>query len=205
MCGNTETMTEDSRQLFLTLNQDILIKKFHLKNDEKFLYMTFFGKEYKIDRRQGYISEGNTPMPADHDTMMGIYDMLSYSADKATLPELTGQWETLSNLGGIIGSGHTQQRLLSDEAIAPFVGKVEELKKACEALGGKEEKGGDVSYSIPVFDFFHVWFQFWDADDEFPAAAQFLWDKNSLSFLHYEILFYTTAYLEKILKEMINK
>ncbi len=203
MCGNTETMTEDSRQLFLTLDQDVLIKKFNLKSDEKFLYIHFLNEAFKIDRRQGYITEAETPMLANHDVTMAIYDMLCYSADSPTIPALSGQWETLTTLGGIIGAGHVK-RLHTDEILAPFVGKVKELTDACTALGGTPQKGGDVSFQLPVFDFLPVWVQFWDADDEFPAAIQFLWDKNSLQMLHYEILFYTTSYLETKLQEMLK-
>ena len=47
-----------------------------------------------------------------------------------------------------------------------------------------------MSYIIDVFDFFPVCVRFWDADEEFPASLQFLWDANALDFLYYETLWY---------------
>ena len=47
---------------------------------------------------------------------------------------------------------------------------------ACERLGGSPGKVGDVSYTIPLFDFFPVMLQFWDGDDEFGPVLKIMWD-----------------------------
>lgn len=60
---------------------------------------------------------------------------------------------------------------------------------------------GDVSFLLPVFDFFPVWFQFWDADEEEPASLRFLWDQQTLRYLHYETLWYIMMHiLDQLLK-----
>ena len=46
------------------------------------------------------------------------------------------------------------------------------------------------AYTLDVFDFFPGCVRFWDADEEFPASLQFLWDANALDFLYYETLWY---------------
>ena len=135
--------------------------------------------------------------------MMAIYDLFNYHADESFLPPLFGVWKSVADLGGILGAGHAK-RLYNDAVTAPFAGKTDRLKDACMTLGGEEASEGDVSFIIPVFDFFPVWLQFWDADDEFPAELRFLWDQNSEAFLHYEIIFYLTMHIETLLTEMIK-
>ena len=64
--------------------------------------------------------------------------------------------------------------------------------------------GGDVSRILDVFDFFPVCVRFWDADEEFPASLQFLWDANALDFLYYETLWYVMGDLLERLTETIQ-
>ena len=204
MCGNFDQMSEDARKLFLECSQDSIIRKFQLKHTDEEILIRFLNREYSIDRNSGMIREADTGFPAGNDETMSIYDMLCYSCDRPELPPLSGEWQSLSSLGGIIGSSHTQSRLYTEKMLAPFAGRTAAMKAACEKLGGKQVKGADVSYILPVFDFFPVWLGFWDGDEEFPPNIQFLWDSNSLKFLHYETLWYCTQFLEKELARMIQ-
>ena len=129
---------------------------------------------------------------------MSVYDMLCYSYERPEPPALSGEWASLSVLGGIIGAGHTQ-KLHTPNVLAPMEGRLADIGAACEEMGGRPVKGGDVSYILPVFDFFPLWLQFWDADDEFPSSIQFLWDKNALEFMHYETLWYVVGHVETLL------
>ncbi len=203
MCGNHDVMAEEAREKLLTLDQEDLIRKYHLEADDKNLYLRVFHKPYQIDRQTGHIRGRDCAVPAPHNIAMAIYDMLCYSEDRKELPPLSGSWVTLSQLGGLVGAGHAK-KLHAPEALKPFYDKVPELNQICRDLGGEEQRGGDVSYRIPVFDFFPLWFQYWDADDEFPANIQFLWDKNSLYYLHFEILYHLTLYLEDYLADAVK-
>ncbi|MGN0362283.1 MAG: DUF3786 domain-containing protein [Bilifractor sp.] len=203
MCGNFDMMAEESRKAFLKLDQGQLIRKFHLHSDENALYISMLGQEYAVDRKTGIITQRGTMLPAEHDLTMAAYDLFCFSDESAPLPEMNGGWETLAQLGGIVGAGHVR-KLQQSDAILPFAGKTDEICKACEILGGVPCKGGDVSYLLPVFPFLKLWFQYWDSDEEFPASVQFLWDKNALEILHYEILFYTSKYVEEKIKELIE-
>jgi len=65
---------------------------------------------------------------------------------------------------------------------------------AQQALGGLM---AIIGHSFPV------WLRFWDGDDEFPPQLGVLWDANSLSFMHYETLWYVFGALrEEILREL---
>jgi len=203
MCGNFDAMAEESRKAFLERDQEKLIRKYHLENDENALYIRMLGQEYAVDRRIGTITQRGTMKPAEHDLTMAAYDLFCYSDASSVLPEIDGGWETLAQLGGIVGAGHVR-KLQQSDVIRPFAGRTDEIRKACEAMGGAPCKGGDVSYLLPVFPFLKLWFQYWDADEEFPASIQFLWDKNALEILHYEILFYTSKFVEEKIKELIR-
>ena len=202
MCGNNDAMAEESREEFLANDQEMLIKKFHLEADDDFIYINVLSKPYAVDRKEGYITEKGSQKKAPHDVMMAIYDLFNYHSGEREMPALSGDWKTVADLGGIIGAQHAK-RLYNPMTISPFEGKVEQLKAVCEKLGGTAKKGGDVSFLLPLFDFFPVWFQFWDADDEFPADLSVLWDADTEAFIHYEILFYTTLYLEQFLAEQV--
>ena len=63
------------------------------------------------------------------------------------------------------------------------------------------ELNGIVLSRLPVLPFFPVLLRFWEADDEFSAQLQFLWDRNSMRYLTYETSFYTHgAILDRLLE-----
>ena len=82
---------------------------------------------------------------------------------------------------------------------------MEEVKQACTCLGGKQTErlaGADLTFEMPVLPGFSVLFQFWDGDEEFQPKILLLWDKVSLSYLHFE----TTYYLQgDLLKAILQK
>ncbi len=205
MCGNFDQMSEDARKLFLTCDQEQLIRKFGLAHTEEYLTIRFLNREYQIDRLSGNIVCPDTGRPAGNDETMAVYDMLCYSRGQNSLPALSGEWQSLSGLGGIIGASHTQNRLFTEKMLAPLSGRLDQLREACVILGGQPSKGADVSYILPVFDFFPAWMEFWDGDDEFPPNIQFLWDKNALQFVHYETLWYCTQFIEKELARLVRR
>ena len=67
-----------------------------------------------------------------------------------------------------------------------FAGKTEELRKACEVLGGTLLPQGDVGYVLPVFPFLNIAVLFWDKDEEFEAQANMLFDSEITEFMHEE-------------------
>jgi len=46
-------------------------------------------------------------------------------------------------------------------------------------LGGVKAGDGDISYILPFFPKIYVKVILWEADDEFPAASNFLFDNKS--------------------------
>lgn len=60
-----------------------------------------------------------------------------------------------------------------------FGGDFETFAKVAESLGGVKSTDGDISYILPFFPKIYVKVILWEADDEFPAASNFLFDHKS--------------------------
>ena len=207
MAGNGKNyikMAQQARDLFLKADQESIIKAWNLDADEDYIYLEYFSQPVKIDRKTAEISAVQDfgdlqgpelsaskpglpetfPLPDTINESMVLFDILTRKPARAE-----GGWASVSVLGGIIGAGH-DRTLRNEPQAARFAGKCEKLRQACEVLGGTPDSKADVGYAIPVFKDFKILFQFWDADDEFPASIKYLFDTNALQFMHYETLWY---------------
>ena len=201
MASNYEKMAASARTLFLEKDQAGMIARWNLKHDERWLYVRYFSESMRIDRQTGVVEAMGSYPPKDYvNETMALFDLLTLAE---TRPHASGRWASVSVLGGIIGAGH--DRTLSHEPIAAkFSGKTDALKTACERLNGMPLGKADVGYDIPVFEDFHIWFQFWEADDEFPANIKYLFDENALRYMHYETLWYVMNALADRLDYYVN-
>ena len=117
LTDNYEKQIYIGRDLFLRYDQDMLIKKYKLKNDHAYLYLNYIGTEYSI--------------------VMTIYDLLCYSEDKP-LPPLTGQWQPVTRF---IPTGSSPSGdVFTPKYEAAFSGKVNVVSQACLCLGGELQK-----------------------------------------------------------------
>ena len=204
---NYEKQIYIGRKLFLKYDQDMLIKKYSLKNDPKYLYLDYIGTEYRINRVDGsieYMNEEAWQTCREYSIVMTIYDLLCYSEDKP-LPPLTGQWQPINRF---VPSGSSPSaNVFASKYESIFSGKTDTVSQACLCLGGKLQKrlaGADLTFKMPVMGNFSVLFQFWDEDEEFPAKILLLWDKASLSYLHFETTFYLQGDLLEAILQKIN-
>jgi len=100
----------------------------------------------------------------------------------------------LQEAQGIVGPGNDYlafiQLPFGDHHIKAFKAEVTDFlakefgndfvsfQTAAERLGGIAAKDGDISYVLPFFPKIYVKVILWAADDEFPAAANFLFDNK---------------------------
>ncbi len=204
---NYEKMEQGARELFLKADQKRIIKTWDLGSDEDFIYLEFFSQPIRIDRRTAEISaflggphrireaeqqeEKSEPGLPETFPLNGTINESMVLFDILTRPRAAaaGGWASISDLGGVIGASH-DRTLRNEPQAAKFAGRCEKLASSCRALGGTPESKADVGFSIPVFKDMRMLFQFWDADEEFPASIKYLFDKNALQFMHYEALWY---------------
>ena len=185
MSDNYAIQLTRARAQFLTYDQAAMCARLGLPMTETEIPVRFLGEVLRIERETGAVLRPDGA-PASFGAAMAVYDALARDND----PALAGEFVPTSALHGIRGT-HAVHEDLHNPAAQRFAGKAGALEAALVALGGRKWPGpGDVAYVLDVFDFFPVCVRFWDADDEFPASLQFLWDLNAPDFLYYETLWY---------------
>ena len=179
--SNYDQVIENWRLKFLEMDQEELIRKFQLEADEEFLYIIYFSKRFRIDRKNGFITEdGKSP---GFDTVMNIYNTFYYSAAH---PVASGNLVAFRQVKRVYPFEAAYRRTIIFRLQELFAGKTDELRKACEALGGTLLPQGDVGYVLPVFPFLNIAVLFWDKDEEFEAQANMLFDSEITEFMHEE-------------------
>ena len=179
--SNYDQVIENWRLKFLEMDQEELIRKFQLEADEEFLYIIYFSKRFRIDRKNGFITEdGKSP---GFDTVMNIYNTFYYSAAH---PVASGNLVAFRQVKRVYPFEAAYRRTIISRLQELFAGKTEELRKACEAHGGTLLPQGDVGYVLPVFPFLNIAVLFWDKDEEFEAQANMLFDSEITEFMHEE-------------------
>ncbi len=197
--SNYELMQEQSRKLFLGYDPEKLRARLSLPRDPAGIPIRFLGDPFLVRAADGEVTDAGGAKAPFH-AAMSIYDVLCRSE---RTPVLAGAFVPTMELHGIMGSNSVHEDLGSRDA-AFFSGRMEALAEACRALGGTPGSRGDVSFRIPIFDFFPAELRFWEADEEFPAQLQFFWDANALDFAHYETLWYMSAALKEKLRRLLR-
>jgi len=201
--SNYDVTRDKMEKEFTKYNQEEMIRKFQLRHTEDHLFITFIGELYRINRFSGKVERCSEGEPAythaGFNESMTIFDVLCCSKPDC---RLSGEYATVTNLPGITKTSAPGMGMYADIA-RMFTNRSDMLRRACERLHGTEQKVGDVSYCIPLFDFMPIMLQFWDADDEFEASLKIMWDKNVLDFMHFESTFYAVGHFFKRLTESV--
>lgn len=204
MVSNYEIMRDKMRGEFVKYDQAKIVKKFSLRNDERYLYIEFLLRDYRIDRNTGFAewSENSfsTSVEADYNESMTIYDVLCYAKDDCTL---SGRYCPVNMLKGA-GKSLEVGGSMFQNAADGFSGKLKALEAVCSVLGEKIDWKGDVAAKLYPFSFLPVILQYWDADEEFPANLKFMFDENILDYMHFETIFFMTGHIVKRIQEMMK-
>ena len=189
---NYDLQVDIAKGIFLSYDQELLIRKFGLEADAQHIYLTYLNAPCRIDRTDGGVEEyahNGWKECRNFSTVMTIYDLLCYHKGE-NAPVLLRQWCTV---GAFVVMGVTQTGTFTKKYAKRFDGCIDSLRAACERLGGILQPpmaGEDLACQFPVTNFFPVLLQFWQSDDEFPPKLLLLWDRNADSFLHFETTFY---------------
>lgn len=205
--SNYEITKRKMEKEFLKYDQEKMIRKFNLDQDEEGIYINFLGRTYRIGRKDGktvWSEDGFvTFQEGGYNEAMTIYDVLCDSKEGCCL---SGEFVNMKSLSSVHGGSSTSLGSgLFSGAERFFDHKEEALRRACKKLGGTEFGKGDVSYKIQMFDFLPFVFTFWNSDDEFPASLQFFTDKNILEYMRYETTWFAMSHLLERIKEEMGK
>ena len=187
---NYEKQIDTALLAFTNWDHQKIVDKLGLKQDDDFIYIDELGITYRLHKRDAEIEktiDGVTYTDdVNFDESASIFDLFGYSKDNLFL---SGKWANIWNVEKNIHVGHASNSHFFKKYETFFTGQIERLNKACEGLGGIKAEYADTSYIFNAFDFLPIMFQFWDADDEFPARVRMLWDENILDYIRFETTF----------------
>ena len=194
MGDNYERLYTQSREHFLTFDQRPMLDWYGLDHDEKNIYFHLLGREAALERTTGEIVCAGER--AGFNEACAVYDLLSRAGNK---PKLAGRWVGIAELGGNTAIYHTET-LRPD--LRALEGRLDRAKELCRSWGGVEQKQGDLSFIVPFTEFFPVWIQFWEGEEELDIPSRFncIWDANTLDFMFYETTWYARGYLLDMLR-----
>ncbi len=178
-------LCEKWRKEFLKMDVEAAARKLPgiLLSDQE-VTLNYFTQPHTISRTTGEIKNRKTgEWVKDFRNLMILYHLLYYSKEE---PALSGEWVPFRQLktAGIFDGAY--RKMVLEPLAEAFSGKVKSLEKAADTLGFKRERFGDISVEIPVFDCLSLILIFWDGDEEYPAQANLLFDKNITDFTHPE-------------------
>lgn len=196
---NYQIQAAQAKARFLTYDQERLIKKFRLEHDDIYFYVNFLCKQYRVSRKTGDMEfrdgdawrDGNT-----YEEVMTLLDLLCDSRDDRWI---SGRWSNMQAFGL-----QFHQNLLEeprDPAAAYFDRDPERLRRACRALGGETIPGGDIGFSVELFDGLRIGVLFWAGDEEFSPRLRYLWDENAKQYIRYETMYFAVNLLLRRLRE----
>lgn len=202
--SNYEVMRDRMQKKFLEYDQSRMIDRFCLNHDEGFLYIRFVGRMYRIDRASGrteWSDDGFANcVQADYNEAMSIFDVLCESKENC---RLSGRFCGIDQLKGTVQSSQPGSTIFFHQ-IRDLDGRTERFCRACEILGGKREPQGDVGYRMYPFDFLPMILQFWNSDEEFPAALKIMWDEHILDYVHYETTYFIVSHMLSRIREIMS-
>jgi len=179
--------------LFLEYDQEKMIELHSLRHDNDSIYIEFIKKQYRIDRHTGVMYEGERE--ANLDEMCSVFEFLTHSPH---LSVVTGKWESIDSLCTNTTDTSLGRYL---DYLKPFGGDSEKMKAALVSLGGILKNQGDASAVIEIFQDVPVWFQYWEADEEFPESVTFLFDAGSADHFRWSLLWNVMTCITDRMKE----
>lgn len=190
--NNYAIQAQNAKKIFLSYDQKKLTEKLHLQTDEAYLYTSFLGAPYRIDRRNGSLERFDGKAWTDgnsFDETLSIFDLVCDSREDR---HPAGVWKNMTDFG----HQFHQNLMESRDILADFAqNQPEEYRAALEKLGARSVKGADIAYVLPVFDDLEMALFFWAGDEEFLPRIRYLWDENALQYIRYETMYYVLGCL----------
>lgn len=196
--NNYAIQAQNAKKIFLSYDQKKLTEKLHLQTDETYLYTSFLGAPYRIDRKTGSLErfDGKTWTDGNSfDETLSVFDLVCDSREDR---HPAGVWKNMTDFG----HQFHQNLMESRDALADFAqNRPQEYRAALEKLGARPVKGANIAYVLPVFDSLEMALFFWAGDEEFSPRIRYLWDENALQYIRYETMYYVLGCLRARLCE----
>ena len=197
--NNYEKMAGKAKALFLTYDQEEIIRRNGLEADESWLYARLLDLDLRLGRRDAALEqrEGESwiSCPGVNEPMV----LLDILCDSKPGRHARGSWRNTLDFGmrvhrNLAESGHASALEKRIDT------RPELLRTRALAMGGTElgEYGGaDYAFILPFFQDLNLLAQFWHGDEEFPPKLTLLWDAGAGDYLRYETMYYALALARK--------
>ena len=199
---NYQIQARQAKALFLTYDQEELIRRCRLRYDADYFYITFLSDPYRVCRRTGDMERKVGCDWADANSFEEVMTILDWLCDSRPDRYITGRWVNLVTQTHSIHRGLQEE---SRDANAELFDKhPEAFAAACRALGGEKLPGADMSYAIELIDGMRILVQLWHGDEEFAPRLRCLWDENALRYLRYETSWYAAGLLIRRIRQQMK-
>lgn len=182
LASNYDKQCEEWQQRFLTMDPAEICRRLpEIAQNEEGLALWHYGRQFMVNRGNGSIRALSDDKPVKVMPQLNIYTLFWYAGKEATL---TGSWVPFQALRDASPFEKAFHKGILEPLAATFSGHEELLRHAVEKLKGTILS--PTSYQLQAFSCIPVRINFWDADDEFPAQANLLFDSSATDFNHVE-------------------
>ena len=199
MSDNYNAMRDHWRKRFLEMDHEALAKKFHLEIDADALYLTYFTHPFAICRRTGRIvRQDKSGFESDFNIEMNFFNMFHYAVER---PAPSGNLVPFRSVKRVYPFEGAYRKNTLEPFAKEYTHRVETLQRALDALNARSIPQGDAGGEIEILPGLRMAVTFWDADDEFPAQANMLFDSNITDYMHEENVVLIASDAVRFLKE----
>ena len=146
--------------------------------------VTLFGRDYLVGSSGVTMADGS-------EAEMIPRIVLAYYMTHGGSGEPTGQPAPYRELPGGADFARSLSEIVDGRIVRHFSGRLDALKAACEAIGGRTESLGiscDAGYMFDALPKLPMMMTFYDVDEDFPAEAKVFYDITAPNFLDMECL-----------------
>ena len=182
--SNYEKLCESWRQKILGMDvQELLRKLPELRQEGDYLTLYHFGRKFGVHKETGTVKAMEDDGPVSVGSRMNIYNLFWYSKADARFQDRWVPFRDVKDAGPFAPA--FEKHVLLPFA-RTFTGKTEQLLEAAKKLGADMVKQGDAGFILRCFDCIPIQYLFWDADEEFPAQGNILFDYSVTDRIHVE-------------------
>jgi len=183
--SNFEKLYTHFQKLFLQLDHIKVAEKLHLTYDDDNIYVPFFNYHFSVNRHTADITSTfckNKNRALYREKLLILHHLYFHRFDAKN----SGVMVAFRALRECSDFEPAYQKMTLIPFASYFDRKSQLLKEQAIYMGGRLDSYGDVSFTLNAFPLIPLQFIFWEGDEEFPANANILFDKNIAQFIHPE-------------------
>jgi len=180
--SNSERLYAHYQKLFLRLDHVRVAEKLGLACDDDYLYVPFFNRPFSVNRHTADVASCLYKDDFYRERLLILHHLYFHKVDA----ENSGCMVAFRDLCECSVFEPAYQKMVLVPFASYFSGKTQLLRERALCMGGQLGTCGDVSFTVNAFPLISLQFIFWDGDEEFPATANILFDRNIAWFIHPE-------------------